>query len=148
MIVVYHMCHDPYAYVLYIICIVTHMLCELTFVTNMCLFYPHLQYPHISIKNSDWEFSTKQCTHTCVPKERHNICQILQYPHIGLQKRDSFFVKQMQYLCVSLQSNRYWLTCLLHLIYHIRVLHFGIGFWTNQSLWTIYQIMEYPHIGS
>jgi len=110
----------------------------------MCLFYSHLQYPCIIINNSDWIFAIKQCTHTYVPKECQNFCQELQYPHKGLQK-DLLFMKKMQYLCLGLQSNRYWLTCFLHLIYHIRVLCFGIGFSTSQFLWTIYQIMQYPH---
>ncbi len=111
--------------------------------TNMCIFYPHLQYLRISIKNNDWILATKQCTCTCLPKKLHDICQILQYPHISSQNRDLFFVKKMQYLHLGLQLNRYWLTCFLHLIYQIR--HFGIGFWISQSLWIIYQIMQYPH---
>jgi hypothetical protein len=53
------------------------------------------------------------------------------------EQEEFFFVKKMQYMCLGLQSNRSWLTCFLHLIYHIRVLHFGIGFWISQSLWTI-----------
>ncbi len=125
-----------------IICIVTHMLCEPCncHLWLICVyFYQHLQYMCISTKNSDWIFPTKQCTRTCVPKEQcHNICQILQYWHIRSQKRELFFVKKMQYLRLDLQSNRYWLTCCLHLIYHIQVLHFGIGFSTGQYLRTIY----------
>jgi hypothetical protein len=31
-----------------------------------------------------------------------NVCQILQYPHIGPQKKDLFFVKKMQYLRLGL----------------------------------------------